>query len=84
MKLHIEAGHSVTGDVKQIEGQAVRFVTENGRTMFEVAAHSDGRGIEVRGVEMTKHGDTFYTSALTIAPIASNCIGVRTQEYGTK
>ncbi len=82
-KLHIETGHALTADAKRIDATDVRFVTEDGRTMFEVRALGGGMGIEVRGIDMTKHGDKIYTSALSIDPLASNCVHVRTQEYGT-
>jgi hypothetical protein len=46
MSLHIETGHPVTADAKRLEEKTVRFVTEDGRAMFEVSACKDGRGSE--------------------------------------
>ena len=81
MALHIESGHSVTADVKQVAGKSVRFVTDDGRTMFEVRAGDDGRSIEVRAVEVTKHDGVLYDGTLQIEPRGANGVNVRTAKY---
>ena len=81
MALHIESGHPVTADVEQVAGNSVRFVTEDGRTMFEVRAGDDGRSIEVRAVEVTKHGGVIYDGMLLIEPRSANGVNLRTAKY---
>ncbi|KQP36109.1 hypothetical protein [Pseudorhodoferax sp. Leaf274] len=81
MGLHIEIGHPVTKDVKLIEGKLVRFADENGRTMFEVSIRPDGRSLDVRAVEVTKHDGELYESTLEIRPAAANCVRISTPRY---
>jgi hypothetical protein len=81
MPLHIETGHPITNDVDQLAAKGVRFVTDEGRTMFEVHIGNDGRSIEVRGVDVTKVGDMLYGSSLAACPNASNSLTIRTLPY---
>lgn len=82
MTLHIETGHPITKNVQTLPVNGVRFVTDNGRTMFEVHIGQDGRSIEVRGVDFAKVGDMLYDSKLAVCPNASSSITVRTVPYG--
>ena len=82
MTLHIETGHYSTKDVQTLPANSVRFVTDNGKTMFEVHIGQDGQSIEVRAVVFVKVDDTLYGSRLAVCPNASNSITVRTVTYG--
>lgn len=85
MTMRIETGHPGTGETVQVlDAKRVRFVAEDGRTMFEVVAGTDGRSIEVRGVETCKVGDVLYSNALEIRPHVTNMVEVRAREYGDK
>ena len=84
MTLHIETGHVVTADVRQIAGHTVRFVTEDGRCAFEVRAGKDGRSLEIRGVECIKAGGVLYCEALQVRPHASNSVTVSNIPYDEK
>lgn len=81
MSLHIETGHPVTADAKKLAETTVRFVTEDGRSMFEVSACKDGRGIEVRAVEMTKVDGVVYAGLIDVRPNVANSITVRVRPY---
>ena len=76
MSLHIETGHRLTDDVKKLDEAAVRFVTPDGRTMFEVCVGPDGRSIEVRGVENAVVNKVMYSNMLEIHPHFCNNITV--------
>jgi len=81
MSLHIETGHPITDDVDILAAKSVRFVTDNGRTMFEVHIGQDGRSIDIRGVDVTKVEDLIYSSSLVACPNASNSLTIRTLLY---
>ena len=81
MTLHIETGHPVTMDVQTLPVKGVRFVTDDGRTMFEVYSGKDGRSIEVRGVDVTKVGDVLYANSLAACPNASNSMTICVLPY---
>lgn len=81
MKLHMETGHPVTADVKCIDGDSIRFVTEDHRTMLEVKIIKSGRGIEVRGVEVTKDGSELLSGNIDVRPRANNCVEIRMRPY---
>ena len=81
MSLHIETGHPVTADAKKLAEKTVRFVTEDGRAMFEVTACKDGRGIEVRAVETTKVDGVVYAGLIDVRPNVANSITVRVRPY---
>ena len=74
MTLHIETGHPVSADVEQVPGNTVRFVTEDGRAMFEVSCGKDGRSIEVRGVESTKVSGEIYSNLIDVRPNVANSV----------
>ena len=80
-KMHIEIGHSLTNNVRQVDSNCVRFVAEDGRTMFEVTVRKDGHSIEVRGVETCKVDGILYSEALEIRPRVSNCIEIIARRY---
>ena len=81
MALHIETGHPLTVDVKKLDAKAVRFVTDDGRCMFEVTTGKDGRSIEVRAVETTKVGGAIYESLLDVRPNVANSVTILTRRY---
>jgi hypothetical protein len=81
MTLHVETGHPVTMDVQTLPVNGVRFVTDDGRTMFEVHVGKDSRSIEVRGVDVTKVGDVLYDKNLAACPNASNSLTIRVLPY---
>lgn len=79
--MFIQTGHKVTADAKTVKGKAVSFCTDDGRVMFEVRILSDGKGLEIRGVEDTKHGDVVHSNMLIVKPRYSNTIDVYTDVY---
>lgn len=81
MAMRIETRHEASGDIEIVRGNRVRFVAEDGLTMFEVVAGKDGRSIEVRGVDTCKVGDVVYSNALDIRPHVSNLVEIRAREY---
>jgi hypothetical protein len=81
MTLHIETGHPVTGDAVKIDARAVRFVTDDGRTMFEVLIGDDGKSLKVYAIEMTKHDGQIYENMLHVCPIAVNALTIGAVPY---
>lgn len=79
--MKIETGHSVSKDVQLVDSDRVRFVAEDGRTMFEVAAGKDGRSIEVRGVESCRVNEVLYSNAIDVRPLVTNLVTIRAREY---
>lgn len=79
--MKIESGHPIQNDVQAVGGNYVRFVAEDGRTMFEVTCGKDGHSIEVRGVNCCKVGGVLYSDTILIRPNAANSITVSTPEY---
>jgi hypothetical protein len=67
----------MSDNVKVVDATEVRFVTDDGRTMFEVRWANDGRSIDVRGVDCSKHGDVMLSESLDLRPICSNMVNVR-------
>ena len=80
-KLHLETGHPARGDAKQIEGNEIRIVNQDGRCLFEVRICKDQASIEVRAVDTHKVGDVIHDGLLIIQPKASNNIVVSTPAY---
>lgn len=80
--MKIQTGHKVTADVKEVKAKSVSFCTDDGRVMFEVSICKDGKSIEVRGVENTKHNEIIYTSSLIVKPRYSNSIEIHTNTWG--
>lgn len=78
-KLKIETGH--IKDIIAVPGNAVRFVAEDGRTMFEVTCGKDGTSIEVRAVELCRVQGTLYDTHLCIEPKVTNSVVIRTRVY---
>jgi len=81
MGLKIASGHRITNDEEFHDFDTVRFVVDDGRTMFEVRAGKDGKSIEVRGVEVCFVDGTMYSEALVVYPNCSNSILVRVRRY---
>jgi hypothetical protein len=71
MSLHIETGHRITDNVDILAAKGVRFVTDDGRTRFEVRIGQDGRSIEIKSVRLS----------LVACPNASNSLTIRTLPY---
>ncbi len=82
MTMHIETGHPGTHDVKPLAETRVRFVNDDGLTMFEVSAGEDGRSIEVRAVETAMVDGVVYAALIDVRPIVSNHIVIRMRPYG--
>jgi len=80
-KLHMETGHPVSADVKQVYGDRIRFVNQEGRCLFEVRIGDDQASIEVRAVDTHRIGDVIHDDALTIRPESSNKITLSTPAY---
>ena len=81
MSLHIETGHPTTQDVQTLPATGVRFVTDDGRTMFEAHIGNDGKSIEVRGVDFVWVEGVPYESSLTVCPNAANSLTIRRLPY---
>lgn len=79
--MKISTGHPVSADEVIHDFKTVRFLTDEGRPMFEVSIGSDGRSIEVRGVDCYKFDGAIYTEALEVRPRYSNGIEIRTIKY---
>jgi hypothetical protein len=61
--MRIESGHLMMNDVAEVAGDSVRFVCDDGRTMFEVRIRKDGRSLEVRGVDTAIVNGVLYGTA---------------------
>lgn len=79
--MKIVSGRKYNNDVHDVGDDSVRFVAEDGRTMFEVSCGDDGRSIEVRGIEVCKVSGKLYSEGLEIRPQVSNCITIRARLY---
>jgi DNA-directed RNA polymerase subunit N (RpoN/RPB10) len=87
MSLHIETVHPITNDVDILAAKGVRFVTDDGRTMFEVhigvlgwvAASDTQRARELRRAGMTQQqiatslGVTRYQVRQMLADAIEGC-----------
>ena len=79
--MKIETGHKVTADAAPVAGDRVRFVTNDGRTIFEVTCGEDGHSIEVRGVETFKVGKVVYDGCIEIRPQCANAVWIQARPY---
>lgn len=79
--MKIATRHPVSADQVIHDFKEVRFLAEDGQAMFEVRIGADGRSIEVRGVEVYKHGDAIYTEVLEIRPRYANTVEIRGVRY---
>lgn len=77
----IETGHVVTNDVQIVDANRVRFVADDGRTMFEVGWNPDGRSISVRGVEITRVDGKLYSETIDIRPFCGNTVKIMVRDY---
>ena len=68
-------------NTKVINGDAISFIAEDGREMFQIKAGEDGASIEVRAVEFCRVGGVLYGSQISINPIVSNSIIVSVTPY---
>lgn len=83
MNLHIETGHPVMANVKQVESDQVRFVDEDGRCVFEVRILKGQAMIEVRAVDTHKVNGVIHDGLLCVTPRASNNIHLSTPPYAS-
>ena len=83
MKLQIQTGHEVTNDVKPVNSDRVRFVAEDGRTMFEVKTNDDGTSIDVRSVDTCRINGVLYDGTLELAPRCANVVTIRSPKYSS-
>jgi hypothetical protein len=73
--MKIQTGHSITADVRQVQGKEVTFADEEGRPLFSVRI-VDGITIEVRAIGVVKHKDTLYSECLSVMPRYANAVQV--------
>ncbi len=73
----IETGHDLLNNVEIVKGKSVRFVTDNGETMFEVSWNDDGKSIDVRGCSESWHGNKMYMPLLDLRLNCANVVNVR-------
>lgn len=81
MALKMQTGHNVFKNVRDIEGDAVRFMTPDDRCMFEVRICADGRSIEVTAVDACQVDGVLYAGVLEIRPKVANSLVLRTPLY---
>jgi len=74
--MRIESGHQMMNDVAEVAGDSVRFVCDDGRTMFEVRIKKDGASLEVRSVGTAKVNGVLYGTTLCVIPHVTNSITV--------
>lgn len=79
--MRIESGHPMMNDVAEVAGDSVRFVCDDGRTMFEARIRKDGRSLEVRGVDTAIVNGVLYGTALCVIPNVTNSITVAAIPY---
>ena len=79
--MRIETGHKVSADVAPVVGDRVRFVTDDGRTIFEVTCGKDDHSIEVRGIETFKVGKIVYDGCIDIRPQCANAVAIQARPY---
>lgn len=79
--MRIELGHPVEANVVALKDKTVRFVTDDGRTMFEVSCGKDGKSIEVRGVEAYKVKEKLYASTIDVRPNVANSVTIMSRAY---
>ena len=79
--MRIESGHPMMNDVAVVPGDCVRFVTNDGRTMFEVRIKKDGASLEVRGVDTAIANGVLYGTALCVIPHVTNSVTVAAIPY---
>jgi len=77
----IEIGHSVTKDEQVVPANRVRFVADDGRTMFEVGWNADGKTIDVRGVETSIHDGQILCERLDLRLVCANVVTVMARPY---
>lgn len=82
--MKIEIGNSFSKNIESINSDSVRFVAEDGRTMFEVKIGKDGKSIEILGIETCKVGGVLYSDCIDIRPRVGNCIEVLARRYSEK
>lgn len=76
--MKIATGHPVTADEAVHDFKEVRFLTDDGRAIFEVRIGEDGRSIEVRGVDSYKFDGVIYSEHIEIRPRYANGVEIRT------
>jgi hypothetical protein len=64
-----------------IEGDAVRFIADDGSPVFEVRVAKDGKSIDVRAVVNAKIEGVLHAARLLVAAEASNSLNIRVPTY---
>lgn len=59
----------------------IAFLTDDGRTMFEVGIGADGRSLDVRAVDCCHVGGVVYDTRLVVHPECANSITIATKPY---
>lgn len=79
MKLQI--GMQFIDDIAEFESsRPVRFLTDDGRCVFEVSMHDDG-SLDVRAIDVTNINGVLRDTILQVSPRATNSIVVSTSAY---
>lgn len=78
--MKIRTGLKLLNNLKEIEGNSVVFVTEDGEELFEISI-VDEKSIRVRGIEPAKINGVLYTEYLQITPQTANSVVVSTKIY---
>lgn len=79
--MRIESGHHMTNSAVEITGDSVRFVCEDGRTMFEVRVGRDGKSLDVCGIDNATVDGVLYGTTLCIIPRTANNAIITTVPY---
>lgn len=79
--LKMRVGHRLLKDVQDVPGKSISFYAEDGRTMFEVTVGSDGRSIEVRGVDNCIVDGVLHSNFFHVVPRAANSVTILCPKY---
>lgn len=79
--MRIESGHQMMNNVAKVDGDYVRFVSDDGRTLFEVRIQKGGASLEVRGVDNAMINGVLYSTALCVIPHVTNSVTVAAIPY---
>ena len=77
----IETGSALTDNLKTLDSDTVRFVSDDGRTMFEVSWNTDGKSIDVRGAETSTHNGVLLSERLDLRLRCANVVTVMARPY---
>ena len=74
-------GGSYGIEKKNVEGNTVSVVAEDGRTMFEVILGRDGHSIEVRSFAACKVNGILYDSRMLVQPESASGVVIQARPY---